>query len=1468
MGKYQTYKGNPENKLFYIIEGLIGGINTDFSDDTSSDNEFNSIVNFTMDKRGSLYKRMGFGKLSALSEIFNMFDRLPDTKDKTPEDPYPEETNDNIVYMKLLRNDNNVFRNLSAFTGEKAYREYQQVYGGQNNMFTLLMLTKNKYTNTSTAWLYNCTLPELEYDEDGQITDEETIQISSQIYDLPVVFDWDRNLKNIETIEFFDKIYFTHNNKGLVCFDRSDNSFTYSGTGIEGHTNSAYKPSPMEVRKVGFNVLGDDPLYWVDYKGLSTNSIQGVYLTVENNKPVTIIPNGGIFRLNVLYTGNDSGFDITFKEGDVNLTASITDNASLSRTGLKVYDITFQTVPSSQVEIKISKKDANISDYYDYYDVGQVDPEIKPVVPLNVGECSMVEMYNRAVYYKEDTIWFSEINNFDYVPNYNYVSLPIEPTDKITKIIFFRNVYIVFTKQRIYKMMGAFGDSNFEIMPLNMGIGCHAPETVIPVENVLYFASPRGLYQLISSAAYSTSSMTFENVKEIDAKVKSLTADVTMYLGEKTDPSVRYNGISERAAAIRYKDKYMLFYNTAFEEGDIAALREVDVLVYQYELQSFSEIKFPIKPTFLFMVEGAIETFCTVPEKEAFTEEEVLLEYDFETDRGTNRIITDLSGNNRNANMIGGTLLAPGTGIIANGDNAYIKTGAISGSVDLASGFDVKVNCQVSEMNNAKIYELKQIRPTGKVNPQSFSLVTGHANGYYGELLFTTSPNADNMTDTIYWTMRWHRESYNQNASQNGMFWLKDMNTGAKLINDTNFSYNMGGLYQDVASGSFVVNHDSNGNYSRYWRFEAASYYPTYSTGWDNGPTQTFDVTQYASWSKYYGIRLVGRAEAFNGGCNIYYTPYVHLAKYGSLYNGSRNLYTWINGTQHTHTIGSISNDGNSVKEISGGEQSQSIGYTGQPTIGIDAQYNIKATIKSTYRENLDIDGFAFTLPYSNPYTITNWNWFNVSTGDVVITLNQILKPSYKAISLELTNNEHSLKLIANSEYGDWSRVITNNDISIAGQHNIYVTYRRQSSNFLISIYVDDVLFGTATTNNVNNILNSTRDNSILCSNLVGSISLFELKLTNGSTVMLYDFTDGKGTTITDKSGNKINGSIIGNLTWSTENGLKFDGTSGYLILPEFDSGVRFSNGYSIEFEARFEDIYRPCKIFDLATSYDSGSNSSLKCSINAGTPGNDSLDFMSTSISHKTYKLSKTSADLSTRHKWKFNIIDNGKNYDVYIYRDDELVNQTQYNYGGITNLLRKSNFIGKSNNPNDKLFSGMLYNFKIKINASSSPVPIYSGALYEYDTTYDDFGRKMELELETKGINLNYPQHQKKLKHIFVKGLGGFNYNNFEFEVYTDGHLVNDPRIFDCYIDEVTRQVVYDYTVQRALGFNEMVSLLGNMRLDNTKFGESTYETKKLVIPCKGKNFSIKIKGESDDHLGIESFGFTFKLGKVRDE
>ena len=409
MGRYQTQRGDPETKLFYLVDQLVGGVNTDFSDDTSPDNEFRSIVNFTMDKRGSLYKRMGFGKLDALSQIFNMFERLPEVRSKTPENPNVELTNDNIVYMKLLVNDNLVFRNLSTFAGDKAYRQYQKVYGFQNNSWSLLMITSNKTTGKSTAWLFDCTLPELNYDEQGIELEEETIEVSSQVYDLPVFFNWNDTLTNIETLEFFDKIYFTTNNKGLVCFDRSKKEFSYSGKDIEGVDNGAYKPNAMEIRKVGFNVLGDDPLYWIDYQGLNTNSIQGIYLTTKDNIPINVFPSGGVFRINVLYTGDNGDFDITFKEGEQALTATVELVADIDKTGLKVYDVSMQTVPTTEVEIKVSMKDVTLDPYYDYYQVDQVDQESKAIVPLNVGECDICEMYNRAVYYKDDTLWFSEI---------------------------------------------------------------------------------------------------------------------------------------------------------------------------------------------------------------------------------------------------------------------------------------------------------------------------------------------------------------------------------------------------------------------------------------------------------------------------------------------------------------------------------------------------------------------------------------------------------------------------------------------------------------------------------------------------------------------------------------------------------------------------------------------------------------------------------------------------------------------------------------------------------------------------------------------------------------------------------------------------------------------------------------------------------------------------------------------------
>lgn len=1465
MGKYQTYRGNSENKLFYLIDQLVGGINTDFSDDSSPDNEFKSIVNFTMDKRGSLYKRMGFGKLTAVSQIFAKFHETPEVKNKTEANPNPEDYNDNIVYIKMLQNDNNCFRNLSAFTGEKAYRKYQELYGNQNNKFKILMITTNKESNKSKSWLYTCTLPVLEYDEHGDPTDTETIILEESINVLPVIFKWDRNLTNIDTIEFFDKIYFTNNDKGLVCFDRKTDSFSYYGSEIGNEENKSYKPSPMEIRKVGFNILGDDPLHWVDYQGLTTDSIQGMYLTTTDDKPTTVIPNSGNFKLNILYTGSDSGFAITFKEGEYERSATVQEDTSFSTTGLKVYNVSFTTVPTSNVEIKIEKTGANINPYYDYYDVGAIDQEIKAVTHLNIGEYEMLEMYNRAVYFKDDTIWFSELNNFHYVPNYNYVSLPIEPTDKITKIIYFRNVYVIFTKFRIYKMSNAFGDADFQVIPLNLSIGCHAPHTIVPIENVLYFASSRGIYQLISSAAYgnSSNSLTFENVKEIDTKVKSLTSNVTMYLGELTDPAVRYNGISEYSYAIRYKDKYMLFFNTAYEQGDIAALNNLDVLVYNYDMKAFTEIRFTEKPTFLFMLDGAIECYCTVPQKEEYSVEETLLEYDFGNIQ--NDVVEDLSGNGYDAKTVGSLIKNPGIGIKLNGNNNYVKTSVINSNFNLKNGFNVLADVNITDFNDAFLYDLKQAIATGQTTNQSFTIVTNWSHGYKAELICNTAPDNTNRTVTVYYTLRYYRQNTNINAVQTGRFSLIDTTTNTILIPQTVFNYNLGSsLYRDVKTGSFVIN-QGDSQYSHNWKLGVVSYYPTYSTRREKGQDTSFDITKGGQFAGF-GIKFSGWAKATDSGCELHYTPYAHLDGGSALYVGERPLNAYINGTEHNHTIPSISDGGGEANDYSGGEQVQNIDYNGQPEASIDGTWYIRANINGYYRETVEIDSFNVGLPLSRNIQVTDWHEFSIS-GTYNVVLEQMLNLSYKNLAIKI-NSEHSLKVICNSEYEEYSVDVINNNKSILGEHNFKITYTKSGDHYIVTIFIDNNLFGQAQVPE-DTIVNSNRDASIIGPNIIGDINDFQIILNDNRKVLVYDFDAGKGTSILDKSGNKLNGTIIGNVDWIVEDGVKLDGKTSYITIPIISSNVPFSNGYSIEFECKFDNINQISKIIDLAGDYNTGNLGDLKCSINCGKiDKTNTLVFESYGISKKRTNLTSSEINLLEKHKWKYDVTDNGKNYVLTLYCDDIIVITDEFNYGGISNIIRRSNFIGKSNRPSDELFKGILYNLKITINKSPNPAPIYENDMFEYDTTYDEFGKDMEIELETKGINLQYPIHNKKLKNIFVKGLGGYAYKEFFCEVYVDGHLVNDPLKYRYYIDDTTGQVVYDYSEDRELSFDEKISLLGNMRLDRTKLGESSYQTKKLVIPCKGKNFSLKIYGMSSDYLSIESFGFVCKLGKVKED
>jgi len=1425
MGVYQKFRGDPENKLFFLLSNFMGGINTEFSDDNSDDIDFESIINFDMDKLGTLTKRGGFGKLTAISEIFNKLQsiELPNIKNRNKDNTNPENENDNVVYMKLLRDDNKCFRALSGFTGENAYRKYQEMFGFQNNQFTLLLITTkltDGVVSSSNAWLYKCSLPELAYDENEDVVD--TMTITCYKLELPIQFNWDRNLMNIETIEFYDKIYFTGNNKCLLSFDRAAeitddtsfaNAFSYSGfsshiisyicVGIEtgsywftyegtnyqftmptieendilvfdgtelklnnettvatttGNSgteltmstvvnvqNSAYIPSGLEIRHIGFNVLAEDPIHAINTPAelLSVDSFQGVYLCTLDNIPLQNIPLGQKFLLNIMYTGSDNGFTIEMKEGENDISFDSLANTTLSRNGLKVYEITFKDVPSSTVEIKITKTGATLEPYYDYLDIANVDVEAKPVAQLNVGDYGLVEMYNRAVLYKGDTIWFSEVNNFKYIPNYNWITIPIEPTDEITKICYFKKSYIVFTKQRIYKMTGSFGTNDFAISPVNMALGCHAGNTVAPIGDTLYFASNRGLYALKSSTFVEG----YENVKELDIKVKKLTSDFTKYDEELNNPAIRYNGISERAYATRYKDKYLLFYNNYGDKGDYAAANDLDVLAYQFDIGAYTTYRFNEKPTFLFMVDNAIETFSTVLQKQDYTEPEVLLNYDLTS--VSDGVVEDTSVNNLDGNLKGSCSVNECVAL-----NSQSGGGAFSHmSIDYNSIFD--------NLSEGRILE---IDTKLDIEDTSGYLFYTRANSSYG-----------NIKGEII-------QDYTSYATTALKKPLKD--------SSTKFSYDI--TYNNQTQNLIV-------NYKLYF-----SYNP------NNISVVPSQLQQYF-WGLAYNLNI--------GDETVLSIPLTDFTAAPGL-----------DGTNNSILVS-----------------------TGSFTISYD----------NTIDYNADWKLFSQVILHkyntSPIFQITNQTIKNI---EIPVMRNSIH-------DIGLSRNNKILRFVLHGAFGNFS-LSSGNISDIDDRHVWGFSLIPNNDGYEVNILKDGVSIKQGLITDKKIIEDIERDVCLIGGGLgsaVQSMFFYNFTVKNVDNEILESFscTDLVGTEIPSKvSGSKI----IINPTYVTpiiNQGVTFKG--GYLEIPAIANTHRFSNGFKIEFEGVLGGNSEKVRVLDLATSYNNNNSQDKNCSINISVQ-NNVLELRTTGINYKTYYYKISTIDLTENHSFVISVVDNGKGYTIYFAVDN--IQQITYvfrEYGGITNINRFSNFIGKSNTTTEPNFKGILKSFKISIYKSLNPVDIYETAIYEFDTTPTDFEKPMCIELKTKGINMKYPQHLKKLKHIFVKAIGGYNYGEMFFTLYGDGYIVNDPEIYDYSVDEDTGVVVQTYKEVKNLTIDERMSLLGNMRLDKTKLGEGKYQTRKLVIPEKARNFTILTYGESGDYISIESFGFVCKLGKVKE-
>lgn len=582
MGARQPVRGNPESRSVYLIPQFFGGVNLTYSDDLIPSSELRYLTNYDLDSRGQLRSRKGFGVNRALSDLyFNV---------ALPESDFPPMTKTdshvrNYIIFKILEDTNLSWKKLSESDN---LAQFQAIHCTQpQTIKTLLIAEMNN--GVVRAYIHKFVIS----------VSGVTRTYRSEI--LPFSFKGKDNLMNINHAEQYNKLFFTSNDKGIVVFDYTTDQFSYIGNFGVGVTNVAYKPNALEARKIGFNLLADSPLDWVSRSSSGFSGIEAVYISSMGRVPLLNIPPGESFYINVFFTGVVNNFKFTFKdvEGDVTLDATVVKNNSLSIGTLAVYKVDFLTQPTQTVEITVlfDSPDVFLNPYIDVYELGVIPENAKPVLGFNVGDYGVVQVFDRIVLYNKNTLLFSEINNFAYVPSFNFILLPISNTDEIVKISYFRSSYIIFTKQKIFRLSGTFGAQDFSLALINDEVGCISPNSVTLVENEIYFLSTRGLRSLKTDLFREN----LENLRAFDEKIHPIVTD------------------NEQAYGIVYEDQFVLFSNIRGNKPTTSFGERVyttpDILRQYYRTGAFVIDFFPNRahPRFIFFESGKMYSFMSNP---------------------------------------------------------------------------------------------------------------------------------------------------------------------------------------------------------------------------------------------------------------------------------------------------------------------------------------------------------------------------------------------------------------------------------------------------------------------------------------------------------------------------------------------------------------------------------------------------------------------------------------------------------------------------------------------------------------------------------------------------------------------------------------------------------------------------------------------------------------------------------------
>lgn len=266
-----------------------------------------------------------------------------------------------------------------------------------------------------------------------------------------------------------------------------------------------YKPTPIEATKIGFNILAQEPLSYVDQSGVVAK-VRGVFYSIYidgEEQPVLSVPYNKTFNVHILYTG-------TTKPGTPKYRP---DNGETDEEKNPYKDLPGEWKADSnnlificsgldsdqRFELKIDLGEIPFVTYLDT--TSSIIDETGYIGRINdlvFSSTNLKFINNQMVLYGgHGYIFFSEYDLFTYFPNYFYIYIATEAGEEaVTSIKYFRQFYAIFTNKRIKKMVGTFGSENFGIYALNDFVGCPNGNTVKAVGNNLFFLGNDGIYKL------------------------------------------------------------------------------------------------------------------------------------------------------------------------------------------------------------------------------------------------------------------------------------------------------------------------------------------------------------------------------------------------------------------------------------------------------------------------------------------------------------------------------------------------------------------------------------------------------------------------------------------------------------------------------------------------------------------------------------------------------------------------------------------------------------------------------------------------------------------------------------------------------------------------------------------------------------------------------------------------------------